>query len=142
MAETELTKTVYLDAPRDTVWAFLTEKDKLAKWFHPAAADLAEGEDYALLETDDSGNTVKLCWGTVLKMDRPTNLVWSFTIKPLGGAMTTVTWTLEDSHGGTRLTLRHEGIGMAAGEAPLGLLTALDAGWDAHFADLRKATSA
>ena len=30
-----ITKTVFLKAPRDTVWAFLTEKDKLARWFHP-----------------------------------------------------------------------------------------------------------
>ena len=51
--------------------------------------------------------------------------------------MTTVSWTLEEAAGGTRVTLVHEGVGEAAGEAALGLLTALDKGWDEHFLKLR-----
>ena len=54
--------------------------------------------------------------------------------------MTTVTWTLKEAHGGTMLTLQHEGIG-AAGEAALGLLMALDSGWDCHLLELRGSLS-
>ncbi len=50
--------------------------------------------------------------------------------------MTTVTWLLEEALGGTRLTLHHEGIGAAAGDAAHSLLMALDAGWDAHLVAL------
>lgn len=132
-----ITKTVFFKASRETVWAFLTEKDKLALWFHPAEADLAEGQDYALVATSSEGHLVKQCWGTVELWDPPSKLVCSFTIKPLNGVMTTVTWTLNDAHGGTRLTLTHEGLA-AAGDAALGLLTALDAGWDKHFGRLRE----
>lgn len=134
-----INKSVFFAASRETVWAFLTEKDKLAQWFHPAVSDLVENEDYALIHKEDDGSVTKQCWGTVLEMDKPSRLVYTFTIKPLGGAMTTVTWTLEEAHGGTKLSLEHEGIGAAAGEAAMGLLMALDAGWDKHFASLRSA---
>ncbi len=132
-------KTAYFAASRDTVWSFLTDKDKLAQWFHGAESNLEEGQEYALMAKGEAGPDIKQCWGKVLKMDRPATLVYSFTIKPLGGAMTTVTWTLEEAFGGTKLTLKHEGIAAAAGEAALGLLMALDAGWDKHLARLREA---
>ena len=139
MSNDRMIKTVFFTASRETVWSFLTEKEKLAQWFNPAEDDLADGADYALFATADDGSVSKMCWGKVLEMDRPSRLVYTFTIKPLGGAMTTVTWMLEEAQGGTKLTLRHEGIGEAAGEAAMGLLMALDSGWDKHFAALRTA---
>ena len=137
MSDATITKTVFLAASRETVWSYLTHKDKLAKWFHPAHADLAEGQDYALIGRAEDGSTVNLCWGRVVRMDPPACLVYSFTVKPLGGAMTMVSWTLEEVHGGTKLTLKHEGVDAAAGDAALGLLLALDAGWDEHLGKMR-----
>lgn len=131
-----ITKTVFFRASRRTVWAFLTEKDKLAEWFHPAEADLADGEDYALLGHAPDGGVVKQCWGTVEHWEPPSKLIYSFTVKPLNGIMTRVTWTLDEALGGTRLTLNHEGLA-AADDAALGLLLALDAGWDEHLGRLR-----
>ena len=138
MTESTITKTVFFAATPAFVWPFLIEKDKLATWFHPPREDLSEGEDYALVETDADGAQNPVCWGTVLKMTPPTTLEYTFTVKPLGGVMTKVRWTLEDCHGGTRLTMVHEGVG-AAGDVALGMLTALDNGWDQHFAGLREA---
>lgn len=134
MSNTTINKTIFYTASREVVWAFLTEKEKLAKWFHPANNDLVEGQDYALVDKD-SGQ--KLCWGNVLEMDKPSKLVYTFTIIPLDGAMTTVTWTLDEIAGGTRLSLKHEGISEAAGEAAMGLLLALDKGWDDHLNSMR-----
>jgi len=139
MSDSTIVKTVFFAAPRETVWSFLTDKDKLAQWFHPAEADLAQGHDYALISTAEDGSRVKQCWGNVVQMDPPALLVYSLTIKPLGGAMTTVSWMLEETNGGTRLTLKHEGIAEAAGESAMGLLMALDAGWDKHLGSLRTA---
>lgn len=136
---TTINKTIFLDASPDTVWQYLTDKNKLGEWFHPAANHLVEGQPYALL-ADASDPESKMCWGEVLSAKAPTFLSYSFTVKPLGGAMTTVSWTLESAAGGTRVTLVHEGIGEAAGEAALGLLKALDAGWDEHFSKLRGVT--
>jgi len=137
MSNSTLIKTFIFAASRETVWSFLTEKDKLAQWFHPATSDFVEGEDYALVRESDDGTQVKQCWGTVLRMDKPNSLVCSFTIEPFNGALTTVTWTLEETVGGTKLTLQHEGIEQAAGEAALGVLLALDKGWDKHVDQLR-----
>lgn len=138
MSNTTITKTCFFAASRETVWSFLTEKDKLAQWFHPATANLAEGEDYALVRKNDAGEQEKICWGNVLKMDKPNTLVYTFTVGPLDSAMTTVTWTLEEITDGTRLTLKHEGISKAAGDAALGLLMGLDNGWDKHLGTLRE----
>ncbi|WP_298814085.1 SRPBCC domain-containing protein [uncultured Roseibium sp.] len=140
MNTTTITKTIFLDAPRDIVWSFLTQKDKLARWFHPAEEDLKEGADYTLL--DQHGDMSRICWGQVLEMRPHDSLVYTFTVKPLNGAMTTVRWTLEDAAGGTRLTLAHEGIEQAAGEAAFMMLSALDAGWDQHFGRLRQEAKA
>ena len=137
MSNSTLIKTFIFATSRETVWSFLTEKDKLAQWFHPATSDLAEGEEYTLVREDDDGTQIKQCWGTVLHMDKPNSLVYTFTIGPLNGSLTTVTWTLEEVQGGTKLTLQHEGIEEAAGEASIGLLLALDKGWEKHADQLR-----
>jgi|GEM_PF-166401 len=139
MSDSTMKKTVFFGVPRETLWQYLTQKDKLALWFLPAEADLVEGQPYALIGPE-SGD--KLCWGEVLSMNAPESMQWTFSVQPLGGAMTNVTWLLEDANGGTRLTLTHEGIDTAAGEAALGLLMALDAGWDEHFAKLRETVAA
>ena len=139
MTDTDrITKTIFIKASRETVWSFLTDKDKLGAWYHPAEADLAAGEDYALTTTADDGATVRLITGRVLTSDAPTRLVTTFVIGPFGGRETVVTWVLDDVAGGTRLTLTHDGIAEAAGAEPLGLLMALDNGWDEHLGDLRK----
>jgi uncharacterized protein YndB with AHSA1/START domain len=140
MSDTTITKTVFFAASRQTVWSFLTDKDKLGTWFHRAEADLAAGEEYALLRDDDDGNPQKICWGEVSIMEPHDRLEYSVTVGPLGGLMTQVAWRLEDVAGGTRLTLHHSGI--AANEETLGLVMALDAGWDAHLGDLRKLAAA
>ncbi len=139
MTSSNINKAVFFNATRETVWSFLTEKDKIGLWFHPPRDDLVEGELYELMRTSDDGTRQKVCWGTVLEMSHPEKLVWTFTINPLGGALTTVTWTLEEVLSGTRLSLKHEGIEAAAGEAAMGMLLSLDAGWDEHLAVLRKA---
>lgn len=139
MSDTTITKTIFLNTDAETVWTFLTDKDKLAQWFYLADSDLEQGRDYALLGQTDDGASVRKCWGTVVEAKRPEKLVYTFTIEPLGGAMTTVTWRLVEASGGTRLTLVHEGISDAARDAALPLLMALDAGWDAHLARLRDA---
>jgi len=136
---TTISKTVFFNAPRETVWAFLTRKEKLAQWFHPSDTDLAKGSDYRLYRLADNGAKIPQIWGRVLTMEAPELLVYTFMIEPLGSAETTVTWLLEEAAGGTRLSLTHEGIAEAAGAAALGLLQALDHGWDEHLDRLRKA---
>ncbi len=141
MKNETINKSIFLPASREVVWSFLTEKDKLKLWFHPAEADLELNKAYALISIEDDGTIDKLCWGTVLEMDEPNMLKCTFTVKPLNGPLTTVVWELEALAGGTKLSLTHQGISEAAGEAAMGMLLALDKGWEEHMARLRKAAS-
>jgi len=136
MSATTINKSIFLAAPKELVWEYLTNKDKLGQWFHPAAANLEMGKPYALL-SDASDSESKVCWGEVVHADKPSKLSYTFTVGPMGGAMTTVHWQLDDVPGGTRVSLAHEGVG-ELGDAALGLLMALEAGWDKHFARLRE----
>ncbi|MBT6093320.1 MAG: SRPBCC domain-containing protein [Rhodospirillaceae bacterium] len=138
---TTISKTVFFNASRDTVWSYLTKKEKLAVWFHPTEKDLHADEDYVCLATGEDGEPARKIWGRVLEMNEPEKLVMTFIIDPFEGAETTVTWLLESAAGGTRLTLRHQGIAEATGPAALPFLTALDQGWDRHLDGLRSAAA-
>lgn len=136
---TKLIKTVMFEAPASKVWEFLTDKDKLGIWYHPAEANLEVDKDYALISTGDDGEKKRLIWGRVLEMQPHDRLVTTFCIAPFEGGETTLTWELQEASGGTLLTLTHDGIAEAAGEAALPLMMALDKGWDGHFEDFRAA---
>jgi uncharacterized protein YndB with AHSA1/START domain len=129
-----LNKSIYLKASKADVWAFLTDPDKLAMWFHKPKTALAQGDAYAMYCTT-SGD--KLMWGDIITATPHSYLEYTFTIAPMGDATSTVKWTLEDVAGGTRLSLVHEGL--PAGEDAFVLTLALDKGWDGHFAQLRDA---
>ena len=132
MTDTTIRKSIYLNASREVVWEYLTQPDKLAIWFHAPKAPLVEGATLELFGTE-SGD--KLCWGKVIVARAPEYLEYSFTIKPMGGAESTVRWTLDDVAGGTRLSLEH--VGLPAGVDAFGLTLALDKGWDDHIAKMR-----
>jgi len=139
MTVSTISKTVFFSASTETVWDYLVDKDKLGEWYNPAEASLVAGEGYTLLTKGDDGPPKKIVWGKVVESDRPSRLVTTFSIAPFEGRETTVTWVLESVAGGTRLSLTHEGVAEASGPAVLNFLTALDAGWDKHFAMLRTA---
>ncbi len=133
MSDTTIRKSIFLKASRDEVWQYLTQPDKLALWFHAPKAPLVEGAELALYGAE-SGD--KICWGTVRAARPPEYLEYSFTIKPMGGAESTVCWTLEAVEGGTRLSLEHRGL--PAGGPGFDLTLALDKGWDQHLGDMRR----
>lgn len=131
MSDTTLRKSIYLKATPEQVWEYLTDPDKLAIWFHKPKTPLTKGE-YAMYGTE-SGD--KLMWGDVLISEPFTKLEYTFTITPMGDATSTVTWTLDEVAGGTRLGLVHAGL--PVGEEAFGLTLALDKGWDEHLGRMR-----
>ena len=132
MTDNTLRKSIYLKASKQQVWGYLTDPEKLGIWFHKPKVALSEGEDYAMYGTT-SGD--KLMWGSVQKATPHDYLEYTFTITPMGEAISTVKWTLEDAADGTRLSLEHSGL-PAAAEA-FGLTLALDKGWDDHLGRMR-----
>ena len=134
MTDTTLRKSIYLKAPRQMVWDYLTRPEHLAKWFHAPKAPLAEGQPFACYGAE-SGD--RLIWGTVHVADAPNRLEYSFTVAPMGDAVSTVRWVLEDVPGGTRLSLAHSDL--PKGVDAFGLTLALDEGWDKHLQQMRTA---
>lgn len=134
MTDAVLHKTIYLRATPDQVWPYLTDPDKLGQWFHKPAAPLTSGTSFEMHGTT-SGD--KLVWGDVIDARAPEYLEYSFTIKPMGDAVSRVIWRLEAVNGGTRLSLEHSGL--PQGAAAFGLILALDKGWDGHIDTLRGA---
>lgn len=131
MTETILRKSIFLKASREQVWAYLTDPDKLAIWFHKPPSTLEKGP-YAMYGTE-SGD--RLMWGEVLVAEPFARLDYTFTIKPMGDAVSTVKWALDEVPGGTRLSLEHHGL--PRGSESFGLTLALDKGWDDHLARMR-----
>jgi uncharacterized protein YndB with AHSA1/START domain len=134
MTATILRKSIYLKATKAKVWAYLTEPDRLAEWFHKPQVALVEGEEFAMFGTE-SGN--RLIWGRVIAARPHDYLEYSFTIAQMGDAVSTVKWTLEDVGPGTRLSLEHSGL--PEGAPAFDFTLALDKGWDDHIARMRAA---
>ncbi|QBY01121.1 SRPBCC domain-containing protein [Rhodophyticola sp. CCM32] len=133
MTTHRIEKTQILAAPPADVWAYLTEPDKLAIWFHRPTAPLDQTGPFSMPGQDGD----PLCWGEVQEVKPVSKLSYSFTARPMDGLMTHVTWTLTAVEAGTRLHLCHDGI--PEGAATFGLLTAFDSGWDDHLIRFRKA---
>ncbi len=131
MTETILRKSIFLKATPAQVWAYLTDPDKLAIWFHKPDTELAKGP-YEMFGVD-SGD--KLMWGEVLVCEPFSRLEYTFTIAPMGDQTSTVKWSLIEVSGGTNLLLSHEGL--PQGADAFGLTLALDKGWDDHLARMR-----
>ncbi|MBW4706534.1 SRPBCC domain-containing protein [Roseobacter sp. YSTF-M11] len=134
MTDPVLRKTIFLKASRADVWAFLTEPDKLAKWFHAPKKTLEAGQKLEMYGTK-SGDL--LIWGEVRAARKPEYLEYTFTVKPMGDEVSLVKWTLSEVPGGTQLSLEHSGL-PATAEA-FDLVLALDNGWDKHFIEMREA---
>lgn len=131
MTDNILQKSIYLKATPAQVWAYLTDPDKLAIWFHKPKTALVEGE-YEMFGTE-SGD--RLMWGKVLVAKPFTQLEYTFSIAPMGDKSSTVRWRLTEVPGGTNLSLSHEGL--PQGAEAYGLTLALDMGWDDHLARMR-----
>lgn len=131
MTDTILKKSIFLKATPAQVWAYLTDPDKLAIWFHKPPTELVEG-DYEMFGTT-SGD--RLMWGKVLVAEPYSRLEYTFTIAPMGDKSSIVKWSLAEVPGGTNLMLSHEGL--PQGAEAFGLTLALDKGWDEHLGRVR-----
>ena len=134
MTETLIRKSMYLQADPEEVWVYLTQPDKLAEWFHKPQAPLETGSALEMFGTE-SGD--KLIWGEVRAARPHSYLEYTFTVKPMGDAVSLVKWTLEPVPGGTHLSLVHEGL--PQGATAFGLTLSLDKGWGDHLARMRDA---
>ncbi len=136
MTDAKLVKTIFLNAPRERVWAYLTEADKLARWFHEGQNDLKAGEDYALLSEHRDRDDPRLVWGKVLEANKPNKLVYTFSYKGAPDRDSLVEWILTEVAGGTQLTMTHTYDDVPA-DRLADEIGGTDKGWDGHLTRLR-----
>jgi uncharacterized protein YndB with AHSA1/START domain len=105
---------VHIAATPETVWRLWTEADKLVRWMgRIATLEPRQGGAFRL----DNGQG-DFASGQVLEADPPHRLVftwgWENPDDPVQPGASTVEVTLEPAGDGTRLRLRHTGLGEAS----------------------------
>ena len=131
MTEAVIRKSIYLRAAPARVWAYLTDPERLATWFHKPNTALVSGP----FEMRAADTGARIMWGNVRTAEPFKRLEYTFCMPPMGDTESLVRWTLEELPEGTRLSLVHEGL--PQGADAFGLLLALDEGWDNHLRRMR-----
>ncbi len=108
--------------PIDSVWASLTEPERMIGWWGSGDVDLVEGGRFAVrwLNTDDDGE-VAVMEATITELDPPRLLETS------GGMHGTLRWELESDGDATVLRFT------ATGELPAEFESRNIAGWHTHL---------
>ncbi|HEX5092694.1 MAG TPA: SRPBCC domain-containing protein [Burkholderiales bacterium] len=131
-----VTVTRRFEAPRERVFDCWTRAEHLAHWFGPAGfvihsveADPRPGGAFRLCLRSPGGADY---WvrGSYVEVEAPSRLVVQCLADDARGVerlSETITVTLADAHGGTRLTLRAEASG--AGEEAARMLGGMTQGW-------------
>jgi len=111
--------TRFFKAPRERIFAALTQSDTLVHWFGPRnctcpsiALDLRIGGRYRVeMHGEDSGDVFVLT-GEYREIAPPEKLVftWIWAQGDMAGVETVVSVTLKPKPGGTELTLQHAGL--------------------------------
>lgn len=105
-----LRKESFYPHPREDVWVALTDRRALAEWLMPNDFEPVVGHSFTF-QVDampGCGNGLVLC--EVLEVDRPQRLVYTWHPEKRHEHPSTVTWTLHEERGGTRLVLEHVGL--------------------------------
>jgi uncharacterized protein YndB with AHSA1/START domain len=119
-----------LRAPRDEVWAAITEPDQISKWFGTEAElDLRPGGE-GVFRWDEIEVRV-----TVEEVTPPARFSyrWEPSQTPSGGPTTLVEFELEEIEGGTRLSLAESGFASLEPESR----RENEFGWDEELGHLR-----
>lgn len=124
MSATDVTRTVEVDAPRERVWALLTDPAELPRWW-PDAAELEPEVGGKVVLRFGPGDVT----GEVTSWEPPRRLGFTWEASNLPGVLLHVTFTVDDLGGGrSRVAVVHSGFA----EAPAEAREAVSGGWS-HF---------
>jgi uncharacterized protein YndB with AHSA1/START domain len=122
-----ITKEQVIQAPPDRVFAALTTKQELERWFVPKVdVELKPGGSFSMEWAPGMGERGHV---TAVKASE----VFGFTWEVFSPTPTTVTFALKAHRKGTLLTLTHGGIGHGDGWQ---IYATIDKAWGAHLNDL------
>jgi uncharacterized protein YndB with AHSA1/START domain len=107
----EIRKTILINAPPNTVFKALTDEKELTKWFPDQARLESKVGGLVQFKFFEDGKENHRVEGKVLEVipNKKISYSWKNTSDP-DFPNTTVTWTLEEAGGKTKLTLVHAGF--------------------------------
>ena len=108
MAERELLHSIEIAAPIEAVWAELTRLDGRQRAMMDTVLESSLEVGAPLYYKSPNGKRVFIV-GRVVDIDPPKRLAHTQRLIMRDDPFTLVEWTLEETAGGTRVTLRHSG---------------------------------
>jgi uncharacterized protein YndB with AHSA1/START domain len=129
----EVRRTIEIRAPRERVWDALTLPEELLHWFptEHAAVDLRPG-GLASFVWDESADEA-----VVDIVEPPDRLVFRWRPAGLDRPYTTVSFTLEEIEGGTKLTLVESGFALLPDQIAQQSQEGNDEGWRKELEELK-----
>ena len=111
------TRDIHIAAAPERVFDALTEPAQVPLWWGQAGIykctafqiDLRAGGAWSCHGTAGDGSAFDVA-GTIVELDRPRLLVYTWTATWTGDFTTTVRWELTPAKGGTLVTIRHTGL--------------------------------
>lgn len=120
-------KEVVFNQSIDKVWNAISKEEEISTWFIPADFKAQKGYKYTFTSPpNEKGCTVI---SGVVKNASPYLLIYTWAVAETK-TETTVTWQLESTPEGTKLTLEHSGISGYAGETAIAMFESFNGGWD------------
>lgn len=129
----EVRRTIEIRAPRERVWAALTRPEELLRWFptQHAAFDLRPGGLASFVWEEGADEAV------IDVVEPPARLVFRWRPAGLDRPYTTVSFDLEETEGGTRLTLVESGFTSLPDQIREQSQQGNDAGWRDELEELK-----
>jgi uncharacterized protein YndB with AHSA1/START domain len=123
----------FVNHPVSKVWKAITEEESVSKWFLPGKFKAEERFNYELKGTPRDNWDGRI-YGTVLEVNEPNRLVYTFKTNELDTEMT-VTWKLTEKDEGTLISLVHSDFDKLINNVDY-LFNDISKGWNMCFKDL------
>jgi uncharacterized protein YndB with AHSA1/START domain len=129
----EVRRTIEIRAPRERVWAALTEPNELIRWFptERAEIDLRPGGEASFVWAEGVDEAI------VDVVEPPDRLVFRWRPAGLDRPYTTVSFTLDEIEGGTELTLVESGFASLPDQIAEQSQEGNDEGWRKELEELK-----
>ena len=130
-----IVKELSISAPVETVWRYLSERERISKWLLEASASPMVGDEFTLTGTpkNDWDGSITC---HVREMEAPHKIVFTWNHNLLAHD-TLVTITLKSENGLTKLRLVHEGWEKVSGDVKKHI-DDHSAGWSDHLGILQQ----
>ena len=130
----EVRRELEIRAPRERVWAALTEPEQLVQWFPTKRAEMElRPGGGAVLEWEEATADA-----VIDVVEPPGRLVFRWRPEGLDRPFTTVSFTLEEIADGTRLTLVESGFASLPDQIEQQSQKGNDEGWAHELEELRE----